>query len=78
MPDTIMNTQEIHFLQQVKGYWLYLLSDYLVGLLLHIFNLFLFFVFWFCFLVFLVLTGFFCCYFYGLISSQGIITISND
>lgn len=49
MPDTIMNTQEIHFLQQVKGYWLYLLSDYLVGLLLHIFNLFLFFVF--CFLV---------------------------
>lgn len=50
MPDTIMNTQEIHFLQQVKGYWLYLLSDYLVGLLLHIFNLFLFFVF--CFLVF--------------------------
>lgn len=52
MPDTIMNTQEIHFLQQVKGYWLYLLSDYLVGLLLHIFNLFLVFGFWFCFLVF--------------------------
>lgn len=73
MPDTIMNTQEIHFLQQVKGYWLYLLSDYLVGLLLHIFNLFLFL-----FLFFWFLLGFFCCYFYGLISSQGIITISND
>lgn len=74
MPDTIMNTQEIHFLQQVKGYWVYLLFDYLVWGFFCIFLI----CFCFLFLFFLVLTGVFCCYFYGLISSQGIITISND